>query len=295
MTALPARIAEVWASALASGALQPIRTWVETMEDGGVPFQVRVVDSLQGKGLLPTCGACAWLPPRTPRPRSGPRPNPFLPPDPALWVTDVPPNHRVILNKYPVIPHHVLVVTAAFAPQDELPHAGDFAAMEHCFAEMDGLAFYNGGVIGGASQPHKHLQLVPVGFTEFPLAARLHALAAGSPGPVTDPTLPFVHAALSLQNHTLFEAWNLLRATLELCPVPGPGVVQDAPYNLLFTRDWMALLPRIREHAHGISVNALGFAGSLLVGDPHCIRCVKQEGPMRMLAQTGLPRQGPVP
>ena len=28
-------------------------------------------------------------------------------------------------------------------------------------AEVEGLAFFNGGTVAGASQPHKHLQVVP--------------------------------------------------------------------------------------------------------------------------------------
>ena len=38
----------------------------------------------------------------------------------------------------------------------------DFDALARGLAAIDGLAFYNGGTVAGASQPHKHLQLVPV-------------------------------------------------------------------------------------------------------------------------------------
>jgi ATP adenylyltransferase len=37
------------------------------------------------------------------------------------------------------------------------------------------------------------------------------------------------------------------------------------PYNLLCTRRWMMIVPRRVESYAGIAVNALGFAGSLLV------------------------------
>lgn len=36
--------------------------------------------------------------------------NPFLPPNPALHVKDLD-EHRVLLNKFCVTPHHILVVT----------------------------------------------------------------------------------------------------------------------------------------------------------------------------------------
>ena len=34
--------------------------------------------------------------------------------------------------------------------------------MNAILAEFDGLGFYNGGETAGASQPHKHLQIVPL-------------------------------------------------------------------------------------------------------------------------------------
>ena len=78
----------------------------------------------------------------------------------------MPPAHACLLNKFNVFDHHALLVTQAYEDQDSLLTPADFEALLTCMAEFDALAFYNGGRIAGASQPHKHLQLVPV-----PLAA----------------------------------------------------------------------------------------------------------------------------
>lgn len=43
--------------------------------------------------------------------------NPFLPPQPDLVVAPVGPGHTVVLNKFVVTPHHVLVITNEFQPQ----------------------------------------------------------------------------------------------------------------------------------------------------------------------------------
>ena len=43
--------------------------------------------------------------------------------------------------------------------------------------------------------------------------------------------------------------------------------LRPAPYNLLVTRRWMLRVPRSRERFGTISINALGFAGSLFVRD----------------------------
>ena len=47
---------------------------------------------------------------------SAPR-NPFLPPDPELVVGPLPPAHVLLLNKFNVVAHHLLVVTQEFRSQ----------------------------------------------------------------------------------------------------------------------------------------------------------------------------------
>ena len=44
--------------------------------------------------------------------------------------------------------------------------------------------------------------------------------------------------------------------------------LQSGPYNLLFTRRWMLLVPRSKEFFESISVNAIGFSGALLARNP---------------------------
>ncbi len=56
-----------------------------------------------------------------------------------------------------------------------------------------------------------------------------------------------------------------------------------APYNLLVTREWMLLVPRSRECWARISVNALGFAGSLFVRERRQMHAIKAHGPMNVL------------
>jgi ATP adenylyltransferase len=60
-------------------------------------------------------------------------------------------------------------------------------------------------------------------------------------------------------------------------------VHQSAPYNLLVAGEWMLLVPRVEEFFRGVSVNALGFAGSLFVKDREQLEVIRTAGPMRML------------
>ena len=129
---------------LRSRALQPIETATDFVEDRGVQFLVRVISNLRRK--LPHNG----------------RKNPFLPYEQDLYVADASPTHVCILNKYNVVDLHLLIITRAFEHQETMLRLADFQALWRCLGEYDSLGFYNSGHLSGASQPHKHLQIVPL-------------------------------------------------------------------------------------------------------------------------------------
>lgn len=267
-------------AALRAGALQPVPTDACFIADGGVRFVVRVMASLAGKDAeraarqqeAATATGAA---------------NPFLPHDKDLFVADISSTHLCLLNKFNVIDSHLLIITRAYEGQETLLTPADWAAMALCLDEVDGLGFYNGGTIAGASQPHKHLQIVPL-----PLAPE------GPPLPI-QPLLdraghdalaaPFRHSFRWL--HGRPGADDLRRDYLSLAAAAGvvAGGRLRCPYNLLVTRQWMMVVPRAREHVEGISINALGFAGSLFVRDGREVAKVERLGPMTMLRLAGCP------
>ena len=55
------------------------------------------------------------------------------------------------------------------------------------------------------------------------------------------------------------------------------------PYNLLITNKWIAIIKRSNDHIHGFSINALGFAGYLLVTEKSDINYLKKYGPEKLL------------
>ena len=162
-------------------AILSIPTTPEVIEQSGVAFQVRVITALAMKAL-----AIA----------AQPDANPFLPYDPDLFVTEVSPTHVALLNKFNVVDHHLLIVTRSFEPQETLLTSEDCAALLICLAEIDGLSFYNAGPAAGASQRHKHLQLIPLPASiepRLPIEPLLRSVKmAGATGLV--PGLPFLHA-----------------------------------------------------------------------------------------------------
>lgn len=99
--------------------------------------------------------------------------NPFLPPDPALvvadslssWLDDASEAHRFLLNKFNVAERHGLVTTTDFASQEGPLDGADWAAVLAVLREgypEGGVAFFNCGPESGASQPHRHVQTVPL-------------------------------------------------------------------------------------------------------------------------------------
>lgn len=262
---LAAALAERARLALASGALEPIETETGALEQDGVRFAVR-------RALAPPSR-------RVPDPARATA-DPFLPYDPALFVADLSATHVALLNKYPVADAHLLIVTRAFADQEEPLDAADFAALAGCLVELDGLAFHNAGVTAGASQRHKHLQLVSLPLAEGGPAVPIEA-AFGR--------LPFAHALLPLAPGDLDPAGPGL-AERYAALWRAAGLAAREPYNLLVTRRWMLLVPRVAERFEAISINALGFAGSFFVRDPAQLARLARAGPMRALCSVARAR-----
>lgn len=271
--------------AIDCGALLSLPTDYEFVEQQGVRFLVRLLLNLVRKDEA----------------KQATKPfNPFLPYDEDLFVTDISETHLCLLNKYNVVDHHILIVTRAFEPQEDWLNLQDFLAMSACLAEFDGLAFYNGGKDAGASQPHKHLQLVPYLSPQepaIPIESLLSSLSESTQAQesiVTIPELPFVHAFTFLRP----DQWQFpsqaatvilkrYQTMLRTVGLPIEGAQQSGSYNLLVTRRWMLLIPRSQESFASIQVNSLGFSGALLVRTKEQMQQLKEMQPFTLLTQVG--------
>lgn len=277
--------------ALRTGALHPISTRASLVEDQGIEFVVRVSDNLLRKQDVPASYD-------TPR-----GDNPFLPPEPGLTIGCLPPHHLAVLNKFNVLQDHVLVVTRGFVHQESPLTAADFSAVAVGLEGGGALAFYNAGRVAGASQPHKHFQLVPLplgGGRDIPTAVLFDSAVDGID---TIEPLRFRHAIRTLGadlsdpyafGRSCLSAYTDALSGLGLIPAPGVEAVDDEhtrlpPYNLLLTRDWLFVAPRATEHYADISVNGLGYAGSLFVSTPGKLERVRSTGPMSILENVSIP------
>ncbi|MEW8585786.1 MAG: Ap4A phosphorylase II, partial [Candidatus Thiodiazotropha sp.] len=228
--------------------------------------------------------------------------NPFLPPETDLTVADISPTHLSVLNKFNVVEHHLLIVTRDYQDQERLLTLEDFEALWLCMAEYPSLGFYNGCEMAGASQRHKHLQLVPLplyrGQSSIPFES-LFAAAPRTEGMQSLKRLPFLHCWAPLPNRIADDpstaAKQILSLYLQMLGVVGiktvkrlHGEYQAAPYNLLLTREWMLLVPRSQEYCETISVNALGYVGSLFVKERSELETLTRIGPMNLLQAVSL-------
>ena len=121
----------------------------------------------------------------------------------------------------------------------------------------------------------------------------LHDAVTASPG------LPYRHALVPLKldwsasplelAHALLETYAELLTALGLPRIPG-SAQQTGAYNLLATREWMMLVPRSQDAFDGIAVNALGFAGALLVRNLEQLQLLKTYEPLTLLKNVAFPQ-----
>lgn len=101
--------------------------------------------------------------------------DPFENPRADLLIADIPatnPTHLLVLNKFPVIEEHFILATKTNKQQTHILEKDDLEATYACLKAWQHseahvkqkklFAFFNSGEHSGASQPHRHLQFLPV-------------------------------------------------------------------------------------------------------------------------------------
>jgi ATP adenylyltransferase len=285
---LAALLGERFTASGASGARVELESREEIVEHAGIDFIVRVLADHIAKAAARAKDEAST---NTPRDASPPSRSPFLAPyEPDLLIGRIGDRHVALLNKYNLVERHLLIVTREYEKQESPLTAADLEAARFCLDAIEGLVFYNAGTAAGASQTHKHLQLVP-----FPLGPRnlrfpfepaiAEALGAGLD---TVQRLGYLHRVVPLTagsggDHAVYR--ELLRI---------PGVQADgadpAPHNLLMTREWMMMIPRSRASEGPLDVNALGFAGTLVARCDRDLEWLRAIGPLELLRRVGVSR-----
>ncbi|EGX94483.1 bis(5'-nucleosyl)-tetraphosphatase, putative [Cordyceps militaris CM01] len=289
----PARLLELvkaaFAKALADGDLFYFATQVQDMRVGALSFQLRFSPALANKPKP--------QPPSPKRDAAAPS-KPFDPfeytsPPGPLFVGDVGASHFLVLNKFAVVPGHFILATRAYRAQTHVLEADDLhatlACLRACEEEEEGVsdgndgdgalfAFFNGGAHSGASQPHRHIQMLPVRAMRegLPAASAWRVLMARR-----DAVAPFTTFAeditLSTTREDLYAAYlrlyqqavRAVRGEDEFAPASGEAAIS---YNMAMTRDRLVLCPRLAEGGTvtdpdtGAAVGTVSLNGTMLAG-----------------------------
>jgi ATP adenylyltransferase len=288
-----------------------INTTAETIHDKGIDFVVRIASSLAKK-------------PPTTTPKVGEAPfDPFEnPPSQKLFGGAITPTHSFVFNKFNLVEDHMVIVTNHFESQSDPLNLNDMEAVWKCLVDLGGMGFFNGGRLAGASQPHKHLQFLPTPLVAgsslaLPIESILldasylstalstNTLDASALNDAVTPLTTIVHPRLPFYNLFSLIPENIdvnaapaillatyhefLRQSQTQCEIHG--VEQPYCFNLLILKKWLLFVPRPKECLDNttISINSMGFAGTLFVKSPEHFETVKQLGPMGVLQALTLP------
>jgi ATP adenylyltransferase len=276
------RAEEVAKKALTDGYLMPIATSHSLVEQDGVGFVLYRVDGANGQSKPSQYLAKGSV-------------DPFLPYQQELLVAELDPDYVCLLNMFPVLSPHLLICTRDFVEQEKPLTMADFSAWLRGF-ERPGLCnppevlgFYNSGPTAGASQPHRHMQLVqtPVAMADRILNGRLGFCHYLVKYPQLDGQLLFSHYQQAMQQ-------------LGLNPVNGthssntkPYIAK--PYNILLTERWMLIVPRCNNGIKGVSANGMNYAGLFLVKNEQQAQWLCNYGLLKFLMRCSRSEDSPTP
>jgi ATP adenylyltransferase len=198
------------------------------------------------------------------------------------------------------VPEHFILATTAFKPQTHLLEPEDLAATYACIDAYHGtgdgdgngelFAFFNSGVHSGASQPHRHIQLLPVarmrdGIDAAPSHAAAWDVLAKRLPMDPPPRTPFTTFATSITEdmtpHGLHAAYidlyhRACRAVdgfMHHSAVPADEATSGEArisYNMAMTRHELVVCPRLSEGATiiqaGKAIGKMSLNGTLLAG-----------------------------
>ncbi|WP_320676853.1 ATP adenylyltransferase [Prochlorococcus sp. MIT 1300] len=259
--------------ALENGALVHLRTKVETLTNNpGNDFELRSLS-------VPTPAHLN---------AAGPKINPFRPWDKRLEIECVSKEHVLILNKYPVHKGHMLLITKRWEPQNGWISIEDWNAIAKIDYDTSGLWFFNSSSNAGASQPHRHLQLLRRASGEMICPREdwfIDRIKNKKDETVLDRSCLVIQREPTSNQQ---EGIILMQKYCELVTAMSIGdPMRDeaprTPYNLLITPRWIAVIKRRKEGAYGFSINGLGFAGYLLSTEDSDIEWLQKHGPTSLI------------
>ncbi|ORX82838.1 hypothetical protein BCR32DRAFT_292394 [Anaeromyces robustus] len=284
-SSLVTKVSNIFEKSLNNGFLTFISSVEERIRINKINYQIRCIPSLKKKQNNLDKGQ------EVPKKKF----NPFLPYDENLFVQKTPNNfHNILLNKFSVIKYHILLTTVDFQSQLDPLNAHDLESMWWTLNSIEKgnykeLAFFNCGADSGASQPHKHLQILAIdkGVEDMPpvndiIIEEGQKFEKGKIFKISQYKLN--HGCILFPKDERITPENLLNYYNDLLSIVPSG----SSYNFLCTLDWMLVVPRSKEtYNERISINSLGFAGMVLVKSNEDIDLIKEVGVENIINSLG--------
>ncbi|VUC34699.1 unnamed protein product [Clonostachys rosea] len=324
---LPDLVRAAFSKARSSGDLHFFPTQVTLLNADSIPFQLRFSPALANKPKGP---------PRDPTIPQKPF-DPFENPPAALKVTDLGSAHFLVLNKFAVVPEHFILATKPFKQQTHVLEADDLEATLACIEAYDAAAdgeattpsgekseqglyaFFNCGDHSGASQPHRHIQLLPIARMRDGLDGESSAwdVMVDHLDTIKPPFSVFSETIrLGMSGEELHQTYlRLYRQACHALAVhtgDSAAAAQDAPsqgetlisYNMAMTKNTMAIAPRLAEGGKilglngqdlgSVALNGTALAGTALVKNEGEWEALKKDakGLRDVLKKIGIPQEG---
>lgn len=305
---LPRLVKEKYVAAKAAGDLTFSPTELSIIHTNGVPVCTYIHESTEDASLtiqfqLRYCPSLGSKPKNDKKTAGAKTPiDPFENPDESLLIAQLPqtkPSHVLVLNKFPIIAEHFIVATKGFKEQTHLLEEDDLGVTYACLKAWrehgsELFAFFNSGEHSGASQPHRHLQLLPVeSMAEGADVQDWKVLADSLAGGGTD--IPFAYFAREVPQDTSDRQLHEIYKSLYDCAVKAVtayveetkdgnvklhetnGGASAISYNLGLTHKSMVLCPRRSEGLGNVQLNGTLLAGTLMVKDPQKYQDLQQD------------------
>ncbi|OQE03263.1 hypothetical protein PENSOL_c001G02612 [Penicillium solitum] len=200
---------------------------------------------------------------------------------PDICITTVNETHYLVINKFPVFRPMLLLLTV------------DSYRRQHERLVLEDLE----AAWAGSSREHKHLQVIPAPGKREGYDEAFKLFPDDDTTPKTGPS--FVHFLQRFEDlpegcvrngeHLLEIYQRLLQQARDALVLPT--AVVPCPHNFVLTRRWMMVIPRRAKEFHGIMANAPGMMGSIYIWNHGQLDAWKEIGPMKALAELGLPRE----
>eukprot|EP00347_Sterkiella_histriomuscorum_P014537 403360498 len=248
----------------------------------------------------------------------------FLEPfEPGICIDDsLTKTHRLLFNKFPSRAYHILIVTKEKEKQGDLINIRDFEALLIPMKTLDGFVFYNSGQKSGASQNHKHIQVIPTKSLpnkKIPINQRvmeeikrqtsissrhLNEEDHDSPRSIHENLFilseyqAFRHTFCRLdplyyKNMTTEESWKISSQyyldAYKACLRKLDNQQGDLPYNFIMTPDWMFMVIRRKPQYEGILCNSLGYLGLMYAKNEEQRDKLHELKPIEMLKELAAP------